>query len=134
MLLTRLKEVPTSDFDFFDGFVALVFDLDFDWDRLPVEIQLWTKPGGKHLNETNGKGRRTVNISVGLQPYIFVHGGFKMNRLVRHHEALADFSLGPIAHLFGSILDLTNDKASGVSARNKDEEEKLVKQLNEPVS
>lgn len=39
-----------------------------------------------------------------------------MNRLVRHHEAFAEFSFGPGAHLGGSILDFSNDKASSVPA------------------
>lgn len=37
-----------------------------------------------------------------------------MNRLVGHHEAFADISLGPVAHLRGGVLDFANDKASSV--------------------
>lgn len=37
-----------------------------------------------------------------------------MNRLVGHHEALADFSLGTGAHLRGSVLDFADDEASSV--------------------
>lgn len=37
-----------------------------------------------------------------------------MNRLVGHHEALADLRLGPGAHLSGGELDFTNDKAGSV--------------------
>lgn len=37
-----------------------------------------------------------------------------MNRLVGHHEAFAEISLGPGSHLRGGVLDFTNDKASSV--------------------
>lgn len=39
-----------------------------------------------------------------------------MNRLVGHHEAFAELSFGPGAHLGGGILDFSNDKASSVPA------------------
>lgn len=47
-----------------------------------------------------------------------------MNRLVRHHEAFADFSLGPGAHLRGGVLDFTNDKASSVPVRQNETEKR----------
>lgn len=37
-----------------------------------------------------------------------------MNRFVRHHEALAEFSLGSGSDLRGGILDFTDDEASSV--------------------
>lgn len=45
-----------------------------------------------------------------------------MNRLVRHHEAFADISLGPGAHLRRGVLDFTNDETGGVPVRAKERE------------
>lgn len=33
-------EVPTTDFNFLDCFVALVFDFDIDWDRFTMKVEL----------------------------------------------------------------------------------------------
>lgn len=65
-----------------------------------------------------------------------------MNRLVGHHEAFAEFSLGPLAHLRGGVLDFTNDKASSIPVRlgqseeeeTGEEEEKIVRQINKSNS
>lgn len=46
-----------------------------------------------------------------------------MNRLVGHHEALADFSLGTSAHLRGGVLDFADDKASSVPVEEEDRED-----------
>lgn len=45
-----------------------------------------------------------------------------MNGLVRHHEAFADISLGPGAHLRRGELDFTNDETGGVPVRAKERE------------
>lgn len=52
--------------------------------------------------------------------YVFVHPGFYMDRLVRHHEAFAEVGPRPRAHLAGGVLDFTDDEAGGVpvSKRN----------------
>lgn len=52
--------------------------------------------------------------------YIFLQRGLEVNGLVGHHEALADISLGPGAHLGRGVLDFTNDKASGVPERTNE--------------
>lgn len=49
--------------------------------------------------------------------YIFFHWSFYVNGLVRHHEAFAEISLGPGAHLRGGVLDFTNDEASSIPVR-----------------
>lgn len=49
--------------------------------------------------------------------HIFVHRCLEVNRFVGHHEAFADVSLGPGAHLRRGVLDFTNNKTSGVPVR-----------------
>lgn len=56
--------------------------------------------------------------------YVFVHPGFYVHRLVRHHEAFAEVGLGPGAHLAGGILDFTDDEAGGVPVSKKKKEKK----------
>lgn len=83
-----------------------------------MEVELWSKPGDSQLKVE--KGHLETYYCKVLQPYIFLHWSFYMNRLVGHHEAFADFSLGPWAHLRGSVLDFTNDEASGIPVRMRE--------------
>lgn len=46
-----------------------------------------------------------------------------MNRLVGHHEAFADVSLGSGTDLSGGVLDFTDDKASSVPVGHNGTEE-----------
>lgn len=45
------RGIPTRDFDFLDCLVALVLDVDFDWDCFTVIIKLRLKPGEDQLME-----------------------------------------------------------------------------------
>lgn len=59
------SEVPTSDFEFLDGFVALVVDFDFDWDWFAMEVELWSKPGNNQLKvEDGGIQTQSRNINT----------------------------------------------------------------------
>lgn len=40
---TTVLEMRTGDFELLDCFVALIFNFDFDWDCLPVEIELQSR-------------------------------------------------------------------------------------------
>lgn len=53
-----------------------------------------------------------------------------MNRLVRHHEAFAEFCLGPSTHLRWGVLDFTNDKASSVPVRQKGKKKEEMNEEN----
>lgn len=90
-----------------------------DGDGLAVEVELQSKkPGNKLMlmlelcTEVLPYPRQVKKLLL----YIFVHPSFYMDRLVRHHEAFAEVGLWPGAHLVGSILDFTDDEASGVPA------------------
>lgn len=46
-LYQKHLEVPTSDFEFLDCFVALIVDFDFDRDWFAMQVELWSKPQKK---------------------------------------------------------------------------------------
>lgn len=86
-----------------------------DGDGLAVEVELQSqKPGNRPQLKLELWTKVLTRRVKKLLLYIFVHPGFYMDRLVRHHEALAEVGLGPGANLARGVLDFTDDEASGV--------------------
>lgn len=91
-----------------------------DGDGLAVEVELQAqKPGNKPKLMAEHWTKVLTRRVKKLLLYVFVHPGFDVDWLVRHHEAFAQVGLGPFAHLGGGILDFTDDEASGVPASKR---------------